>query len=186
MTRFLDLVHPDAGTALMSEWLTGTAERSRAAADAVIAEWAAAPTPAGRLAQHLFLSTDGAGLLFYAQWTSDDDHLSWARAHRAAVVSRVDTDVPGIERPELRRTRLDHSVLHDPVSPSGLFVVTAVPVAEAEALTRPVRGLLAAHVHLAADGERATVVAEWTDAASHAATAQGAPAFERYVLHPAF
>lgn len=103
MTRFLDLVQPAARTVLMSEWLTGSSERSRAAADAVIDAWAAAGTPAGRLAQHVFLSTDGAGLLFYAQWTSDEAHLSWARVHRADSVSRVDTLVPGIERPGLVR-----------------------------------------------------------------------------------
>ncbi len=60
MTRFLDLVRPAAGTALLSEWLIGTAERSRTAANALMNEWAAAETPSGRLAQHVFLSTESA------------------------------------------------------------------------------------------------------------------------------
>ena len=85
----------------MSEWLTGTAERSRMAADAVLDEWVKGETPSGRLAQHVFLSMDGASLFFHAKWTSHDDHLAWARARRAGVVSRVDTLVPGIERPGL-------------------------------------------------------------------------------------
>ena len=186
MARFLDLVHPAAGTALISQWRTGTAERSRTAADAVIDEWAAAETPPGRLAQHVFLSTDGTGLLFYAQWTSDEDHLAWARARRDAMVSRVDTLVPGIERPGLRRTRLDRSVTHDAVRSAGLLAVGTVAVADVKGVVGPEQGLLAAHVHLTADGERAIVVTEWTDTASHETATRGAPAFERYTLHHSF
>ncbi|MFJ5848633.1 antibiotic biosynthesis monooxygenase [Streptomyces sp. NPDC092903] len=188
MTRFLDLVRPAAGTALISEWLTGTAERSRLAADTMTAEWAAARTPPGRLAQHVFLSTDGTGLLFYAQWTSDEDHLAWARAHRAGTVSRVDTLVPGIERPGLTRTRLTRSVVHDADQPVGLYVVSTVAVDGdgLEATLAPAPGLLAAHVHLTPDGERGVVVTEWTDAASHEAAAPGGVGHRRYTLHDAF
>ncbi|MFF1923899.1 hypothetical protein ACFVW8_25415 [Streptomyces sp. NPDC058221] len=183
MTRFLDLVQPAAGTALISEWLTGTAERSRTAADAVIDEWAAAETPAGRLAQHVFLSTDGTGLLFYAQWSSDEDHLQWARAHRGDVVSRVDTLVPGIERPGLNRTRRHRSILHDAVHPAGVFVVSTVPAADVRSVVRPAPGLLGTHIHLTAKEERAMVIAEWTDAASHDKAVSGSVPFKRYTLH---
>ncbi len=186
MTRFLDLVSPAAGTALWSEWLTGTAERSRAAADALIDEWAAAATPSGRLAQHVFLSTDGAGLLFHAQWISDEEHLAWARARRAGVVSRVDTLVPGIERPGLTRTRLHRSVVHDAERPAGVFVVSAMAAGDVESTGVPAPGLLAVHVHLAADGERAIVVAEWTDVLSHEAATAGDVSFKRYTLYHSF
>uniref|UniRef100_A0AAU2VTX8 Antibiotic biosynthesis monooxygenase n=1 Tax=Streptomyces sp. NBC_00008 TaxID=2903610 RepID=A0AAU2VTX8_9ACTN len=198
MTRFLDLVRPGAGTALMSEWLTGTAERSRLAADTMVGEWAAAGTPSGRLAQHVFLSTDGTGLLFYAQWTSDEDHLAWARAHRAGAVSHVDTLVPGIERPGLTRTRLARSVVHDADRPVGVHVVSTVAVDgdALEATVAPAPGLLAAHVHLTPDGEQAMVVAEWSDAAAHEtavheaasrdAAASGGVGCRRYTLHHAF
>lgn len=193
MTRFLDLVRPAAGTALMSEWLTGTAARSRLAADTMVGEWAAAGTPSGRLAQHVFLSTDGTGLLFYAQWTSDEVHLAWARAHRAGAVSHVDTLVPGIERPGLTRTRLTRSVVHDPDRPVGVYVVSTM-AADGDGLSAavaPAPGLLAAHVHLTPDGEQAVVVAEWTDTAAHEAAAPGAVApgavgHRRYTLHRAF
>ncbi|MEV0580558.1 antibiotic biosynthesis monooxygenase [Streptomyces sp. NPDC050392] len=185
MTRFLDLVQPAAGTALMSEWLTGSAGRSRAAADAIAAEWAAAGTPSGRLAQHIFLDTDGTGLLFYAQWTGDEEHLAWARAHRAGTVSRVDTLVPGIERPGLRRTRLERSVVHDAERPAGVFVVTTLAAAETESAVAPAPGLLAAHVHLTSGGDRAIVISEWTHAAAHAEAATGTDPFKRYTLHHA-
>ncbi|MET9530853.1 MULTISPECIES: antibiotic biosynthesis monooxygenase [unclassified Streptomyces] len=186
MTRFLDLVHPAAHTALISEWLTGTSERSRTAADAVIGEWAAAETPTGRLAQHVFLSTDGAGLLFYAQWTSDEDHLAWARAHRGDMVSRVDTLVPGIERPGLNRTRRHRSVVHDAVRPTGIFVVSTMAATDVHSVVRPAPGLLGAHVHLTSGEERAIVIAEWADAASHDEAALGAAPFKRYTLHHSF
>lgn len=186
MTRFLELVSPAAGTALWSEWLTGTAERSRAAADALIDEWAAAATPSGRLAQHVFLSTDGAGLLFHAQWTSDEEHLAWARARRAGVVSRVDTLVPGIERPGLTRTRMHRSVVHDAERPAGVFVVSTMAGGDVESTGVPTPGLLAEHVHLAADGERAIVVAEWTDALSHEAATADDVSCKRYTLYHSF
>ncbi|MFG2597266.1 hypothetical protein [Streptomyces sp. NPDC048462] len=170
----------------MSEWLTGTTERSRSAADALTDEWAAAKTPSGRLAQHIFLSTDGTGLLFYAQWTSDEDHLTWARAHRARAVSHIDALVPGIERPGLTRTRLTRSVVHDAERPAGVFVVSTVAVDEVNVTVAPASGLLAAHVHLTSDGERATIVAEWTDAASHEAVITGDVSDKRYTLYRAF
>ncbi|MFR9724981.1 antibiotic biosynthesis monooxygenase [Streptomyces sp. MS19] len=176
MTRFLALVHPAAGTALISEWLTGTPDRSRTAADAVADEWAAAEAPPGRLAQHVFLSAEGDRLLFHAQWTGDDAHLAWARARRGEVVSRVDTLVPGIERPGLARTRLRRSVVHDAASPAATLVLTRTAAAEAERLAAPVPGLLAAHVHVTPDGERALVITEW-------ATAGQAPPGERYALY---
>ncbi|MFB7232703.1 antibiotic biosynthesis monooxygenase [Streptomyces fimicarius] len=186
MTRFSDLVRPAAGTALISEWHTGTAERSLTAADAVMEEWAAARTPAGRLAQHVFLSTDGRRLLFYAQWTSDEDHLAWARAHRTGTVGRIDTLVPGIERPGLVRTRLAGSVVHDAERPAGLFVVTTTAAEAAEAAVTPAPGLLAVHIHLTSDGEQAKVVAEWTDIAAHKAAAREKADCRRYTLLRAY
>ncbi|MFD9207669.1 antibiotic biosynthesis monooxygenase [Streptomyces sioyaensis] len=186
MTRFLDLVRHDAGTALVSEWLTGTAERSRSAADALMQEWAAAEAPSGRLAQHVFLSTDGTGLLFYAQWTSDEDHLAWARAHRARAVSRIDTLVPGIERPGLSRTRLHRSVVHDAERTAGVFVMSTMAAGDVEGTIVPTPGLLATHVHLTPGGERAITIAEWTDAASHDAATTGGVSFKRYTLYHSF
>ncbi|MFF4601797.1 hypothetical protein ACFY12_03420 [Streptomyces sp. NPDC001339] len=194
LTHFMELVQPEAGTALISEWRTGASELSRAAADAMIGELEAAETPSALLAQHLFLSTDGTSLLFYAQWTSDEDHLVWARAHRNARVSRIDAIVPGIERPGLNRTRLHRSVVHDADRRPGVFVVTTMATDEAEGAVRPTPGLLAGHIHLTTDGERAIVVTEWTDAASHEAavtTASGTSGtghqqYKRYTLHHSF
>ncbi|MFB8084988.1 antibiotic biosynthesis monooxygenase [Streptomyces sp. NPDC055992] len=168
MTHFTDLLQPTAGTALMSRWLTGGAERSHAAAAAVTEEWAAAETaPAGRLAQHIFLALDGTGLLFYAQWTSDEAHLAWARAHRTTIVSRVDATVPGIQRPGLHRTRLDRSVIHQTDGATGIFAVSTMAAPDTESALAPQPGMLAAHVHLTPNRERVHLITEWARTASH-------------------
>ncbi|GHF35271.1 hypothetical protein GCM10010218_15610 [Streptomyces mashuensis] len=176
MTRLHELLHPSAGTILISEWLTGTTERARAAADAVAEEWAAGEAPPARLSQHMFVDTAGSGLLHYAQWTSDEDHLAWAREYRGSVISRVDTRVPGIERPGLNRTRLRRSLVHDEESPAGVLVVT---MGRPDAHEEPVPqapGLLAEHLHVTTDGERAIVFTEWTDSAAYEASTSVATA----------
>ncbi|WNI30772.1 hypothetical protein [Streptomyces sp. ITFR-6] len=77
MTRFLDLVRPAAGTALMSEWLTGTAERSRLAADTVV----------GLLAAHVHLTPDGEQAMVVAEWT-DAAHEAASRHPASGGVGR--------------------------------------------------------------------------------------------------
>ncbi|MEU3369247.1 hypothetical protein ABZ734_01950 [Streptomyces sp. NPDC006660] len=186
MTHFLDLVHPAAGTALISEWHTGTPERSRAAADAMIGEWAAAEMPSALLAQYIFLSTDGTGLLFYAQWTSDENHLTWVRARRAGMVNRVDTLVPGIVRPGLNRTRLHRSVVHDAEHEPGVFGLSVVATDRADDVATAAPGLLGAHLHLTPDGRRAFVLTEWADAAAQEAADNHAGGSRQYTLHHSF
>lgn len=186
MTRFLDLVHPSAGTALMSQWLTGTAERSRTAADTMLGEWASAPAPPGRLAQHIFLAADGSGLLFYAQWSSDEAHLRWARTHRPQLVSRVDALVPGIERPGLTRTRLADSLVHDATRPAGLLVVSTAAHEgnDTAVLTAgmPLSGLLATYVHHTQDGEQTIRITEWGHARDYEAPRTTGPG-RQYTLY---
>ncbi|WP_147437892.1 hypothetical protein [Streptomyces radicis] len=99
----------------------------------------------------------------------------------------MDTLVPGIQRPGLERTRLDHSVVHDAVRPTGVYVVSRTAADDVESAIPVASGLLAAHAHLTTDGRRAIVVTEWVDAASHeAAVAPAGPGFTRYALHHAF
>lgn len=170
----------------MSEWVTGTAERSRTAADAMVAEWTAAGTPSGRLAQHVFVSLDGASLFFHAQWTDDDEHLAWARARRTGVVGRVDTLVPDVERPGLTRTRLANSVVHDARRPAGFFGVSTMAADDAETVAVRTSGLLAAHVHLTSDGERAIVVTEWADTDPQEVALMGGVRVRPFMLYRSF
>ncbi|MFJ2767511.1 hypothetical protein [Streptomyces sp. NPDC087300] len=89
-----------------------------------------------------------------------EDHLAWARAYRTTVINRVDTLVPGIERPGLNRTRLHRSVVHDAGHSPGVFAIT-----------------------MTTDGARAIVVSEWTDASAHVKATTDAPGVRRYTLH---
>ncbi|MEV4921397.1 antibiotic biosynthesis monooxygenase [Streptomyces roseoverticillatus] len=180
MTRIAALQHPNAGITLMSRWITGTPERSRAAADALL-DASTGDAAHAQLALHVFEDADGAGLLTHAQWTSAEDHLAFVREGRAARVTRVDTLVPGIERPGLDRTYLYRSTVFDADGAAELFVVTrhdtggrpedqrAWADARAAALTDAgYEGLLAAHFHLTVGGERVVEIAEWASAAGMA------------------
>ncbi|MEU1672189.1 antibiotic biosynthesis monooxygenase [Streptomyces roseifaciens] len=180
MTRIASLQHPDTGITFISRWITGSAERTRAAADALL-EVSAADAPEVQLATHVFEDVDGAGLFIYGQWTSAEDHLAFVREGRSERVARIDARVPGIERPGLERTHLYRSAVVGADGEADLFVVTSHDTgggpgeqrawadARAAALADAGHeGLLAAHFHLTVDGERAVEVAEWSAAAGEA------------------
>ncbi|QLE75706.1 antibiotic biosynthesis monooxygenase [Streptomyces rectiverticillatus] len=180
MTRLVAIQHPDAGITLISRWITGSPERSRAAADALL-DVSAADAPEAELATHVFEDVDGAGLLIHGQWTSAEDHLAFVREGRSARVARIDARVPGIERPGLERTHLYRSAVLDTDGEADVFVVTSHDTgggpeeqqawadARAAALADAGHeGLLAAHFHLTVDGERVVEIAEWSSAAAAA------------------
>ncbi|WP_116212209.1 hypothetical protein [Streptomyces olivoreticuli] len=169
--RLHEIIRPRTGTFLLSRWGTGTPDRTRAAAEAIAEEWTTGAKPEGHLAQHMYLDVDGTGILHYAQWRSDEEHLEFARALRPAVISRVDRLVPGIERPGLRRTRLHRSVVTDATSAAGILAVTTLATPDPE----PRPGALAAHVHAGTDGGPAVELAEWADLAAYEAAAGERP-----------
>ncbi|GGR49435.1 antibiotic biosynthesis monooxygenase [Streptomyces netropsis] len=178
---------PDAGTHLVSEWIVGSAEGSRTAADMALAEWSENKGRGpdgdtdGSLALHIFLNTDGSSLLHYSQWTSDEAHLAWARNRRDGMIGKLDEVVPGIERPGLHRTRVYRSITADTTLTPGLIVLATVDadtperqrswadtVVAAQQET-PLPGLVSAHFHLTKDGTRVLKYSEWSDVAAHEA-----------------
>ncbi|RKT85520.1 Antibiotic biosynthesis monooxygenase [Saccharopolyspora antimicrobica] len=176
-----EITRTDVGTILVSPWLVGTPERQRAAVDATIAEWKAAPWPEAFLSLNCFVSLDGETVLNYAQWTDDEAHREFVRTYRPTLVRGIDEVVPGIERPGLVRYRLRGSVIAD--GPGGEVVAVFVSdadgpehaerlVAEAQArLGTPPDlppGLRAAHFHVSTDGSRVLVYEEWADKRSAA------------------
>ncbi|MYW02582.1 antibiotic biosynthesis monooxygenase [Streptomyces sp. SID3343] len=186
---FPDATRSDAGTVLVSSWVVGTAERQRIAADLMLDEWEARQRPDALLSLNAFLSLDGGHILYYAQWTNDEDHLTWVRNGRAEAVSRVDSVIPGIERPGLTRYQPPHTVV--PVGTGDAsrrpgFVVaitfrTESPAAQraltnaiaARLRTQPIPGLIAAHVHDDRSGDRVLNWAEWADEQSWRAFVAG-------------
>ncbi|MEU7137727.1 antibiotic biosynthesis monooxygenase [Streptomyces sp. NPDC046261] len=180
MTRLAAMRHPHAGITLISRWITGGEERSRAAADALLDTWsqgADGDVPAARLATHVFVDEDGSGLLIHGQWTSAEDHLAFVREGRAARVGRIDTLVPGIERPGLHRTRPYREVTVDPGRAADVFAFATYDAeapgrARARADTRAAAltdaappGLLGFHLYLTTDGGRVVELAEWAGTA---------------------
>ncbi|MFI2076693.1 MULTISPECIES: hypothetical protein [Streptomyces] len=185
MTRLTGLRRPDAGITLISRWGTGTPERTRAAADALLEQWSAADAPAILLATHVFTDVDGSGLLIHGQWTSAEEHQAFVRDGRAARVGRIDARVPGIERSGLSRTHPYRGVVLDADGEAGVFAVAchetdgapggarAWADARVDALREgPPPGLLAAHLHLDADGRRVVEISEWADGAEGEAPAR--------------
>ncbi|MFG2526950.1 antibiotic biosynthesis monooxygenase [Streptomyces sp. NPDC048516] len=125
-----DMPRCDADTILVSEWIVDTPERQQAAAEALLGEWRELCTrvqPEAFRQLSCFGRLDGRLLLSVARWASDEAHLAFMREHRAAMVGRIDQEVPGIQRPGLMRYRLLHSVLPDaaPESADALSVLRA-------------------------------------------------------------
>ncbi|MGW1228959.1 antibiotic biosynthesis monooxygenase [Streptomyces sp. NPDC002530] len=165
-----DLARPDAGTTLISEWIVDTPDRQDRAARALLGEWeelSAGFRPEAFLRLSCFASADGRALLSIAQWTDDEAHLAFVRAHRAEMIGRIDREVPGIRRPGLVRYRPAHTVVPDGTGgdPAGAVVVgrsgsepgpPAPQWAEATAArlrTAPPPGMGTAHVLVSRDGK---------------------------------
>ncbi|MEV0282388.1 antibiotic biosynthesis monooxygenase [Streptomyces sp. NPDC050610] len=189
---FPDFTRPDAGTALVSEWLTGTSARSQAAADAVLDQWQGQDDlPEALLSLSNFIAADGDSVLHYAQWTSDDDHRTYVKTHRPVMIDRIDAEIPGIERPGLTRCRHYRTVVADRTKPPTVLIAVRLeadgegPRREwVDAITdaaghEPPAGLVAAHFHLAEDGRGILNLAEWTDVESHIAALES-PAGQRW------
>ncbi|MEU2512656.1 antibiotic biosynthesis monooxygenase [Streptomyces syringium] len=195
---------PDAGTHLVSEWIVGSAEGSRTAADMTLAAWSdnmgrgPGGDADGSLALHIFLNTDGSSLLHYSQWTSDEAHLAWARSRRDGVISKLDEVVPGIERPGLHRTHVYRSITGDASLTPRLIVLATVDATGPESQRSwadtvvaaqretPLPGLVAAHFHLTKDGTRVLKYSEWADVAAHEAALPvlaSSPAWGKVLAH---
>ncbi|WEV25427.1 antibiotic biosynthesis monooxygenase [Streptomyces sp. 71268] len=170
-----DITRPDAGTILASRWVVSDPAHQRPAADSVIDSWEQLDRPDAMLTLTTYLSTDGGHVLNYAQWTNDEDHHTFVRTQRPALIRAIDEELPGIERPGLTRYRLHDSYR----APTGGAEVGAVVTVKFETdgldaqrrladtviaglREHPVPGMVAAHFHLSTDGTEVLNYAEWT------------------------
>ncbi|MFK3983364.1 monooxygenase [Micromonospora sp. NPDC050397] len=178
--QFPDLTRTDVGVALSSEWVLGTPERQRAAAEATVAAWRDEPWPAGLLSYAIYLDTDGELLRHYSQWTDDAAVDAFVPAGRE---SRIDAEVPGIERRDLARYQVYRGNRADDGPAPGAMVAVRVDTDGAdrsrrwvdavfEALAADERlpaGGIGGFFHISADGTRVLNYAEWTSPEAHLA-----------------
>lgn len=181
--RIPDIGRNDLGAVMVSEWTVGTPERQTALVEAFTAAWKDVPWPQGLLSVNLMLCTDGATLLNYAQWTSEDAYQEFVRTDRQALVDRIDRAVPGIERSVPVNYWLYRSGVRQDPPPTGCIVVVSVEfdgsdvdrqrqwvdtVFDALASeTAPHPGGISGHFHISVDGTRVLNYAEWTSEKAH-------------------
>lgn len=178
-----DLTRTDVGVAMSSEWVLGTPERQRAAADAIVATWRDEPWPAGLLSYAIYLDTDGELLRHYSQWTDDAAVDAFVRTGRGPRLDRIDAVVPGIERRDLDRYQVYRGNRADDGRTTGAVVAVRVDTDGAELSRRWVdavfealdtderlpSGGIGAFFHISADGRRVLNYAEWTSPEAHLA-----------------
>ncbi|WP_329381139.1 monooxygenase [Streptomyces sp. NBC_01351] len=173
---------PDSTLALITPLFVGTAEIQRAAADAIVAEWSAAPRPEGLLSQSCYVSTEGENVWTYEQWTGVESYLASGRAFRAPEPLRgLGTDGTDIERSAPIAFERYRSTVFDTGSVPTRVVVPTFDVDGRAAqrnvidrlldgpLTEATPGLLSAHFHYSLDGSRVLNYAEFTGDDEHMA-----------------
>ncbi|RKR92157.1 antibiotic biosynthesis monooxygenase [Micromonospora pisi] len=176
-----DLTRTDVGVALSDEWVLGTPDRQRAAAEALVAAWREVAWPAGLLSYAIYLDTDGELIRHYSQWTDDAAADAFVRAGQASIVDRTDAVVPGIDRRDLARYRIYRGNRADDGRVPGAVVavrVDAESADQARVWVDAVFDALAADDHLPAggiggffhistDGSQVLNYAEWTSPEAH-------------------
>lgn len=178
-----DITRADVGTILVSPWIVGTPERQRAAIAATLGEWERRPWPDGFISLSCFASSDGATVLNYAQWASDEAHHAFVRTTRPRLAGNVDAVVPGIERPGVVRYRLYGGGVSTAAHAPGYFVFVTAETdgvgrarewvdgafAALRAGGETVAGLISTHFHISVDGSRVLSYTEWRSEAAHRA-----------------
>ncbi|GAB3500363.1 antibiotic biosynthesis monooxygenase [Amycolatopsis cihanbeyliensis] len=168
--RFPVVDRADAATVLIAQYDVDTS-RQRAEAAAFRTAWAG-DWPGGVLSAACFLSTDGTGVLTYAQSAVDQPSTALPGTREQPLVYRLhhsittpdDTRIPGClvtalfatEGPERQHRFVD-------------ALLAALPEDEGHP------GAISAHFHLSTDGTRLLNYTEWTsEQAHHEAAASGA------------
>ncbi|WP_210587604.1 antibiotic biosynthesis monooxygenase [Streptomyces sp. GESEQ-35] len=180
-----DLTRPEVAAPFFSTWRVGTPERQRKAVEAIADTWERRPWPASDLlGYHVYTGHDGATLMHYSQWASEQAYEAFVKVHRQERDDEIDTAVPGVERLDLGRYRHYRSGVRDgDTRIPGCIVIVDVEfegpdpdrqrawvdavfeALESEAHPRP--GGISAHFHLSTDGTRVLNYAEWESAQAH-------------------
>ncbi|MFE5024190.1 antibiotic biosynthesis monooxygenase [Streptomyces sp. NPDC056656] len=193
-TSHPDPTRADAGLAFFSTWRVGSAERAKAAVDAIARAWESRPWPhAGLLSYsvHEGVGADEGTLMHHSQRRGEAAYGDFFRGlsdsagnGRDERNAEIDAAVPGIERLGLYRTRRCRGGgLADPDAVPGLIVLTRTAFDASDADRQRVwvdavfeaaegggplsSGDVRAHFHLSLDGATVVTYAQWTGAEAH-------------------
>ncbi|MGW7450032.1 hypothetical protein [Streptomyces sp. NPDC054787] len=96
-----DPARPDAGLVLASLWRTAGLEQQQKVMSGVMDAWEKTRLPASYLARHCLAGSDGRTILNFAQWTSPEDHRTFAadphnqQTLGSAIQALYSADPPG-------------------------------------------------------------------------------------------
>ncbi|MET9323401.1 antibiotic biosynthesis monooxygenase [Streptomyces sp. NPDC003038] len=178
-----DFARGGVGAVKASTWRLGTAERQRAAVDAIARAWESRDWPAAALLSYTVLTgTDGDTLFHYSQWADEAAYEEFFRTSRDERNAEIDAAVPGIVRVGLHSYRPYRSIGAAAETPGCVVVVEAdfdpaTPgaarafvdlVLDAQATDpSPAAGGISGNFHLGADGTRMLNYAEWDSEQAH-------------------
>ncbi|MBB5123033.1 hypothetical protein AF335_12185 [Streptomyces eurocidicus] len=177
---FPDIDRADSQLALVTPLYVGTPGIQRAVADAIVAEWTAAPRPEGLLSQSCYVSTCGENVWTYEQWTGLDAYRASGRMYEQPVTLRgLGQDGADIERTAPIAFHRYRSNLYDTEGVPTRIVAPTFDVDGRAAqraiidalldgpLVKGTPGLLSAHFHYSLDGSRVLNYAEFTEDQAH-------------------
>jgi hypothetical protein len=168
---------PGVDLVAVDEWIVGSPAHQRAVADAVITDWVGAEWPYGLLSLTALVSTDGAKVLTYTQWASEEAHR---RFRQATPTSTIRDTVQHLEPVTYRLYRfgargnapLPGCIVIVSVEFDGpdsqrqtQWIDTVFAALDAETALHP--GGISGYFHVSTDGRRVLNYAEWTSEAAH-------------------
>jgi hypothetical protein len=187
-----DIVRPDVGVIMLSDWQVGNIDRQRAAADALVEAYESLDDMEGLRSLTCFVSPDDDRLLTYAQWADESAFESFMRDHGSALDTAVANVAPDSDRPPAIKYELYRSYTPEVGDAQADWMVGVTfryagpdyvrpwvdVVIDAIRDVEPVKGLVVNHFHVADDAgddeSRMFNYTLWTDKESHVAAIEGA------------
>lgn len=184
-----NLMRPECGVVVVSEWIVETPERQCAAVEAYAEAWSDGPWPAGLLTCNLLKSNDGRAIVVYGQWISEAHYYDAIESYIRPRLAEVDRAVPGIQRQAPDFFQLHRSRIRDTsVSPGCIVLITfefenpdrerqkrfvSTVCRTVDAMLEQPAGALGGHFHISTDGLRVLNYAEWVAAEDHRQAVEG-------------
>ncbi|MFE8911830.1 hypothetical protein [Streptomyces globisporus] len=182
-----DVARADAGVAVLHRWVTAP-NNQLTLADSSLETWANTPWPAGLIAVHVLVSTNGDTVLTYEQWAGAGELAAFQDDGRDTITKEITAPVPALEEFDPLVCTLHRGSPSHPVpARAGCLVLSTYgfeSLGAARAWSRalasaeergagPTPGLLARHFLIGTGagggGVRLLDYAEWTGAHAHAA-----------------